>query len=889
MTIPAQKRLGSYEIISHLASGGMGEVYRARDTNLRRDVAIKVLPDAFAKDPERLGRFEREARILASLNHPNIAAVYGLEKTDDLTYLVMELVPGDTLGDRLAHGPLDVRLSIGLFHQIAQGLEAAHESGVIHRDLKPENIKITPENRVKVLDFGLAKAFAPVSPAQISKTPTATFKGTSDGVIMGTPAYMSPEQVRGQSLDKRTDIWSFGVCFYEALTGRHPFYRDTASDVLAAILNSDPDWNVLPKSTPRGVRRLIKRCLEKDTDQRLHDIADARIDIDDVVSVISGTSPIGTEPSTNWLKKVVWPVGVIATTFLVGLAIRGLMPSRSSDTQPVRRFVMGLPPTMPLALGSGPAIALSPDATRLVYATRRGGKSQLYIRNMDDLEPTPIPGTEEGLGPFFSPDGNWLGFFAAGKLKTVPLSGGRAITLADSPSPRGASWGPDGTIVFAPLTVSGLSTVSTTGASLSVLTSLGSVEDEKSHRWPSFLPGGETVLYTNWTTGRYDIEVVSMKTGERKTLIEDGAYGLYSPTGHLVFARAGSLFAAPFDPSKLEIGEPVEIIEGVMMDPQTGAAFFGFADDGLMVYAPGGADPPPSGGTGALLSVDRQGIARPLAQIQRAFQLPRRSPIDPKRLIVTITEGGKTDVWAYEIERGATTRLTFEASNGAAVWTPDGKQITFASDRLGSFSLFAKPADGSGKAEPLLESDYPQFPSSWSPDGQFLAFTEIHPSSGLDILLLKKGAAEPERLMASTYNESGAMFSPNGKWIAYVSDESGQDEVYVRAHPSGGKFPVSAGGGTEPVWARNGRELFYRSGDWVMAVGVEAQSQFEAGKPQALFEAPYDEAGAANSNYDTTADGGFVMVRSEQEWEAAQLIVVTNWFEELKRRAPTTD
>jgi len=380
-----------------------------------------------------------------------------------------------------------------------------------------------------------------------------------------------------------------------------------------------------------------------------------------------------------------------------------------------------------------------------------------------------------------------------------------------------------------------------------------------------------------------------MKTGERETLIEDGAYGRYSPTGHLVFARAGSLFAAPFDPSKLETGEPVEIIEGVMMDPQTGAAFFGFADDGLMVYAPGGADPPPPGRTGALLSVDRQGIARPLAQIHRAFQLPRRSPIDPKRLIVTITEGGKTDVWAYEIERGATTRLTFEASNGAAVWTPDGKQITFASDRLGSFSLFTKPADGSGKAEPLLESDYPQFPSSWSPDGQFLAFTEIHPSSGLDILLLKKGAAEPERLMASTYNESGAMFSPNGKWLAYVSDESDQDEVYVRAHPSGGKFQVSAGGGTEPVWARNGRELFYRSGDWVMAVGVEAQSQFEAGKPQALFEAPYDEAGAANSNYDTTADGGFVMVRSEQEWEAAQLIVVTNWFEELKRRAPTTD
>jgi serine/threonine-protein kinase len=437
--------------------------------------------------------------------------------------------------------------------------------------------------------------------------------------------------------------------------------------------------------------------------------------------------------------------------------------------------------------------------------------------------------------------------------------------------------------------VGGLSTVSTTGAGLSVLTSLGSVEGEKSHRWPSFLPDGESILYTSWTTGRYDIEVVSMKTGERKTLIEDGAYGRYSPTGHLVFARAGSLFATHFDPSRLEIGEPVEVIEGVMMDSQTGAAFFSFAGDGLTVYAPGGADPPPTGGTGVLLSVDRQGVARPLAPIQRAFQLPRMSPIDPERLIVTITEGGKTDVWAYEIGRGATTRLTFEAGNGAAVWTPDGKQITFASDRLGSFSLFAKPADGSGKAEQLLESDYPQFPSSWSPDGQYLAFTEIHPSSGLDILLLKKGTAQPERVMARTYNESGAMFSPDGKWIAYVSDESGQDEVYVRAHPSGGKFQVSGDGGTEPVWARNGRELFYRRGDWVMAVGVEAQSEFKAGKPQALFEAPYDEAGAANSNYDTTADGGFVMVRSEQEREAARLIVITDWVEELKRRAPTRD
>jgi serine/threonine-protein kinase len=889
MAISAHTRLGSYEVISPLGSGGMGEVYRARDTNLRRDVAIKVLPDAFAKDPERLGRFEREARILASLNHPNIAAVYGLERSGDLTYLVMELVPGETLGERLTDGPLEVGLSIKIFHQIAQALEAAHENGVIHRDLKPENIKITPEKRVKVLDFGLAKAFAPASATAVSKTPTATFKGTSQGVIMGTPAYMSPEQVRGQQLDKRADIWSFGCCFYEALTGRHPFYRGTASDVLAAILNSEPDWNVVPKSTPRGVRALIKRCLQKDTDQRLHDIADARIDIGDAVSMISGIAPIGTGEITEWRKKLLWAVGVIVGTLVLGLAIRGLMLDRSSDRRPVRRFVMGLPTTVPLALGSGPSLALSPDGTRFVYAARRGGKSQLYLRNMDELEPTPIPGTEEGLGPFFSPEGDWLGFFAEGKLKTVPLSGGRAMTLGDGASPRGASWGSDGTIVFAPLTVSGLSTVSTTGAGLSVLTTLDSEKDEKSHRWPSFLPGGTAVLYTSWTSGRYDIEAVSLDTGERQTLIEDATYGRYSPTGHLVFARGSSLFAVPFDPSSLEVGEPaVEVIDGVMMDPQTGAGFFDFSDDGLTVYVPGGADPPPSGGTGALLSVDRQGVARPLAQMQRAFQLPRISPVDARRLIVTITEGNKTDVWGYEIGRGVTTRLTFEASNGAAIWTPDGTRITFSSDRLGSFNVFSKASDGSGSAERLLESAHPQFPSSWSPDGQHLALTEIQPSTGLDILLLKRGAAQAEGLMASSYNESGAMFSPDGRWIAYVSDESGQDEVYVRAHPSGGKFQISAGGGTEPVWARDGRELFYRSGDWIMAVGVQTEPQFMAGKPQALFEAPYDEAGAANSNFDTTADGGFVMVRSQQEWESAQLIVVTNWFEELVLRLPST-
>ena len=888
MAIPAHSRLGAYEVISPLGSGGMGEVYRARDTNLRRDVAIKVLPDELARDPERVARFEREAQILASLNHPNIAAVYGLERSGGLTYLVMELVPGETLGERLAAGPLDVDLSLKIFHQIAQALEAAHGKGIIHRDLKPENIKITPEQRVKVLDFGLAKAFAATEATPASKTATDAFKATSRGVVMGTPAYMSPEQVRGQTLDRRTDIWSFGCCFYETLTKRHPFYRETASDVMAAILGSEPDWNAIPRTTPPRVRTLVRRCLTKEGEQRLHDIADARIDLGEAIALKSGASTLGATHIPQRWKPFLWALPVVLAAFALGLVVRSLTPPAPSAPRAVQRFVMGLPPTMPVSFGAGPGLSLSPDGTGLVYTVRRGGTSQLYLRSLQKLEPTPIPGTEDGTAPFTSPDGEWLGFFAEGKLKVVPFTGGRATAIADGPSPRGASWGPDGKIVFAPLTVGGLSTVSTTGGSIETLTTLDPERDGKSHRWPSYLPGGKALLFTSWTGGHYNVEVLSLDNGNRRMLVEDASYARYLETGHLVFARGNSLMAAPFDSARLEVGPPVAIIENVMTDARTGAALFTVVDKGLIVYAPSTEDSPPPGGSGGLLSVDRQGVARPLAQIQRALQLPRLSPVDTRRVLVTVTEGDRTDAWGYELDREATTRLTFEASNGAAIWTPDASRITFGSDRLGPFNLFSKLSDGSGVATRLLDSPHPQFPTSWSPDGQELLLTEIHPSTGLDVLLLAEGAAEPERLLASSSDESGASFSPNGRFIAYVSSESGQNEVYVREHPKGGKHLISAGGGTEPVWSRNGRELFYRNGGWLMAVGIDSEPPLVAGRPQPLFEAPYDEAGPTYSNYDTTPDGQFIMVRSGQEREAARLIVITNWFEELKRRVPSS-
>jgi serine/threonine-protein kinase len=519
---------------------------------------------------------------------------------------------------------------------------------------------------------------------------------------------------------------------------------------------------------------------------------------------------------------------------------------------------------------------------------RRGGTSQLYLRSLQALEPAPIPGTENGEAPFTSPDGEWLGFFAEGKLKVLPLSGGRPTSIADGPSPRGASWGPDGRIVFAPLTVGGLSIVSTTGGSIETLTRLDPTREEKSHRWPSFLPGGKTILFTSWTGEQHAIEALSLENGERKRLVEDASYARYVPSGHLVFARDGSLLAAPFDLDRLELGGPaVTILENVMTDARTGAALFDVVDDGLMVYAPGSEEPVAPGGTGMLLSVDRQGAARSLVQLQRGLQLPRLSPAGARRLLFTATENERTDVWSYELDRQATTRLTFEASNGAAIWTPDASRITFSSDRLGPFNLFSTPSDGSGAATRLLTSPNPQFPSSWSPDGRELLLTEIHSSTGLDVSLLVEGAHEPERLLASPADESGALFSPNGRFIAYVSNESGRDEVYVLEHPRGGKSLISADGGTEPVWSRNGWELFYRSGDWLMVVGLESEPPLVAGRPQPLFEAPYDEAGPTYSNYDTTPDGRFIMVRSGREREADELVVITNWFAELESRVPS--
>ncbi len=894
MSLQQGSQLGSYEIVSPLGTGAMSEVYRAKDTQLGRDVAIKVLPDAFSQEPDLLERFEREAQLLASLNHPNIASIYGIEKCGDVRFLVLELIPGLTLAEKISAGPLPLGEALEIFRQVSEALEAAHGKGIIHRDLKPANMKITPEGRVKLLDFGLAKSQATLSDGVVAKE-TATYNGISEGLILGTPAYMSPEQARGKPLDKRTDIWAFGCCLYEALSGKHPFDEATSSDTVVAILSTDPDWPPLDRITPPSIQRLVRRCLQKDLDRRLHDIADARIELDDALdsSKGDGIDEVGT-PAGDVLppRRGVFPwvlVGIMALVALTTVLWSVRRDTRTGDSR-LMRFRVTLPATAPLSLGLGSSIALSPDGMRVAYVASQGGKPQIYLRTMDQLLARPIAGTENGRGPFFSWDSRSLGFFSEGKLRTISTMGGAIQTLDDSPNPRGASWGPDDRIVFSPLTVGGLRSVTSDGSTPLPLADLSPEGNDKSHRWPQVLPDGKWVMYTAWTGDGFHIEAMSPDTQEKKILIDDGFFARFAPSGHLLFARNETLMAVPFDDRKLEsLGPPVTVLESIETDTKSGAAFYSFSDDGTLVFVSGESGSVAPEGTTTLLRVDRQGKAYPLTEARRGVNLPRLSP-DGNRLLVTIQEPEKSsDVWVFDRERETMTRISFQGFSGSAIWSPDGSRVTFASNRGESFDLYWKPADGSVQAEPLLTRPEPQFPSSWSPDGRFLAYVELHNTSLFDIWILPmEGDREPRPFVNTEYNEGGAVFSPDGNWLAYVSDESGQEEVYVRAFPGpGGKMQISGGGGNEPVWASNGRELFYRNQDLMMGVTVTSEEPFQASRPQPLFEASYDDAGVASRGYDITPDGqSFIVVRSERESVATQVHVVLNWFEELKRRAP---
>jgi serine/threonine-protein kinase len=630
----------------------------------------------------------------------------------------------------------------------------------------------------------------------------------------------------------------------------------------------------------------------------LRDIGEARIAIEEA---LTGAPDVGAvrepprqaAPSPAWRQVLPWALAAISTLVLLALTAGNALRGPRPPARPVTRLVVNLPPTDRLALGFTPVLAMSPDGARLVYVANRGGNRQLYVRQLERFEATPIPGTEGAESPFFSPGGQSVGFFADGKLKKVSLSGGAPLTLCSASANRGASWGPDDTIIFTPSNLfSGLFRVSAGGGTPKPLTVPDPKKGAFSHRWPEILPRGKALLFTLWGGGSFDdarIALLSLDTGERRVLVEGGTYGRYVPSGHLVYARAGGLLAVPFDLKRLEVtGPPLPIVEGVAMTAITGAAEFGASADGSLAYVPGAE----TGVERTLVWVDRKGTAQPLSAPPRPYGDPRLSP-DGQRVALEIVHGN-SGVWVYDLGRGTSTRLIETGGTllASPVWTPDGKRVTFSSLASGGWDLDWMSADGSGGPERLAPGESLQWPGSWSPDGQALAFSKTDPTTGSDIWVLNlKPERKAQPFLQTPANESGGMFSPDGRWLAYQSDESGRWEVYVRPFPGpGGKTQISAEGGVEPVWARNGRELFYRNGDKMMATAVETKPTFAAAKPKLLFERHYEPSPQSFlANYDVSPDGQrFLMINaSEQEQASTQINVVQNWFEELERRVPT--
>ncbi len=901
---------GPYEILTSLGAGGMGEVYRARDTRLNRDVALKFLPDAFAHDAERVARFTREAQTLAALNHPHIATIYGIVEAPaaagaagpdpHVHALAMELVDGDDLSAVIARGPVPPGDAIAIAKQIAEALEAAHEQGIIHRDLKPANIKVRADGTVKVLDFGLAKAVASsygsargsqaAWDSAVTNSPTAMpLAMTGLGVVLGTAAYMAPEQARGKTVDRRADIWAFGVVLYEMLTGRALFAGESISDTVAAVLRKDIELSALPLGTPAGVRRLVARCLERDPRLRLRDIGEARIALESPEPADPAPVPVAA-PRRTWP----WLVALAGTALVAATAAHMLTrgpaaPRLASDGH----FIVELPADAPLVTLEIPGVseaplAVSPDGRQLVYVGAAGATgSQLYVRTMADVTPRTLPGTAGATAPFFSPDGQWIAFFAGGKLKKTRLDGGTPATLADAPNGQGGSWGTAGEIVFAPSNTGNLVMVADTGGVPRGVTTLDFAAGDDAHRWPQLLPGGR-LLFTviAWSRETSDVVVVDLATGARRTVQAGVDFARYVPddpgaaAGHLVFVRGGALVAARFDPAgTVAADSPVAVVDGVR-DAQ-----FDVSSNGVLAYAPGvGKNPDYS-----LVWTDRMGKAVPINDLVRGYEDLHLSP-DGRLVALTVEEAGpesEAHVWLADTTRGTLTRATFEGFSRDPVWAPDGKSFVVGSKRgENTFGIYRHSLDGRTPVELLWASPIPIWPDpqSWTPDGQTLVFSTKGKATGDDIWLLSLADKREARPWLQTpATEWAGRLSPDGRWIAYNSDESGRDEVYVQPFPGpGGKWIVSQDGGYNAIWSRDGREIFYRHGNQVMAVTVETSPAFAAGKPQPMFSGRYRLTGR---DFDVSPDGRrFVMMRTDEPRTTTRLGVLLDWWRALSLR-----
>ena len=919
MALTPGTRLGVYEVIAQIGEGGMGQVYRATDTKLKRQVAIKILPPSLAADQDRLARFQREAELLASLNHPHIAAIYGLEEGGRMTALVMELVEGDDLSQRIARGAISIGETLPIAKQLAEALEAAHEQGIVHRDLKPANIKVRSDGMVKVLDFGLAKAMehATASSPSVSRSPTITTPAmTHAGMILGTAAYMSPEQARGKAVDKRADIWAFGAVLFELLTGKRAFPGEDTTDTIVSIVSKEPDWSTLPALTPQPLRRLLTHCLKKDAKARMRDIGEARQQLDDLLGGTAGemlTSPgVVTAPAVvSTRRRIVAAAGVTLLVAASVLLTRALTRTTLVKLQPMR-FDIALPAAQPLRIDVPDRdLAVSPDGTHLVYVSRSG---QLMVRALSQLDAVPLGSAVDARNPFFSPDGQWVGVFTGGvlgvgELKKVSIAGGPAVSLCRyQGAPRGASWGPDDVIVFATNdSNSGLLRVSAAGGEPTVLTTPDAAHGEADHLFPSILPGGRAVLFTIRAPSSMEsqVAVLDLATGRRTILIRAGSQAEYVDTGHLVYAFAGTLHAVRFDLATRSVASaPVSVVERVVTY-ENGAAEFSVPRQGSLVYVPGGRPPE---APRSLVWVTRQGQETPITAPPRLYTSSRLSPDGS---LVALGVDGQAGIWIWDLARKTSTRLTdTPAFAQDPVWTPDGRRIIFASSTGGIPNLFWRAADHTGSIERLTTSPNAQVPTAVLPDGTRLIVRETLPATGADLRVLRlegpparteatpamavaAASRQTDPLLQTTFNESSGAISPDGHWLAYESNDSGPFEISVRPFPdvNSGHWTISSKGGARPTWARSGQELFYLDADnAVTAVSVHTTPTFVAGTPAKLFNGPYFSDPRTRS-YDVSPDGQrFLMIKDAatggQASTPASIVVVVNWVEELKARVP---
>jgi Tol biopolymer transport system component/predicted Ser/Thr protein kinase len=829
----AQPSIGHYRIVSKLGEGGMGAVYRATDTKLNRDVAIKVLPEAFAQDAGRMARFEREARVLASLNDPGIAAIYGIEENA----IVMELVEGVTLADRIARAPIPIEEALTLAKQVAEALEAAHEKGIIHRDLKPANVMVTAGGRIKVLDFGLAKAGEPTaSSPDLTSSPTQSVRATEAGMIMGTAAYMSPEQAAGKPVDKRSDIWSFGVLLAEMLTGKRFFEGETLSHTLAHVLTGPIELDCLPDATPPPVRELIGRCLDRTLKNRLRDIGDARIVLQECLANPSA-APASVGPIA--VRRGVLPWAAALAIAIVAGGIGWWRATRAPE--PLARVRMNVEIAPDLAISRSNGIAISEDGTRLALLLQGAdGKRRLYTRLLDRKELNPLPGTENAMAPFFSPDGRWIGFAADGRLKKISVEGGAPVPICEAPAVR-ANWGDDGNIVFVGL--GGLWRVSSAGGVPAQLTKLSDAG------WPQVLPGSKAVLYTSRTLStnvdEANIEAFSLKTGQTKVVQRGGFSGRYIVTpdgGRFIYSHGGTLFAAPFDLDRLTLtGGAVPVTDGVYAS-LNGGSEFAVSRNGTVVYVPGKGQ-----SAGTIQWIDQQGKLAPLLATPGDYYSPRFSP-DGKRLAISVNRGSETAIVVKDIDREMPLRVSFlDGVNEYPVWSRDGQHIIFNSTSPKAPGLYWIRSDASGEPIRLSEGKLQEHPYSFSPDGKLLALTVRGVSGRANIAIATiegdtghPTLGTPKVFLATPYTEGFPTFSPDGHWLAYVTNESGTREVYVRPFPGpGGKWPISGSGGTNPVWSRDTAELLFSEANGrVMTVRYTAKGDsFNARKPEVWTEA----------------------------------------------------